>query len=78
MGYYDSVRAEFKITEMRGFISYIFTKIDNSVNIIVWQSFLGEGNGNSLQYSCLENPTDRGVWRDIAHGVTESHSQLSD
>ena len=62
MGYYDSVRAEFKITEMRGFISYIFTKIDNSVNIIVWQSFLGEGNGNSLQYSCLENPTDRRAW----------------
>ena len=62
MGYYDSVRAEFKITEMRGFISYIFTKIDNNVNIIVWQSFLGEGNGNSLQYSCLENPTDRRAW----------------
>ena len=62
MGYYDSVRAEFKITEMRGFISYIFTKIDNNVNIIVWQSFLGEGNGNSLQYSCLENTTDRRAW----------------
>ena len=62
MEYYDSVRAEFKITEMRGFISYIFTKIDNNVNIIVWQSFLGEGNGNSLQYSCLENPTDRRAW----------------
>jgi len=44
---------------MRGFISYIFTKIDENVNIIVWQSFLGEGNGNSLQYSCLENPMDR-------------------
>ena len=29
----------------------------------------GEGNGNSLQYSCLENPMDRGVWRAIVHGI---------
>ena len=29
----------------------------------------GEGNGNSLQYSCLENPTDRGTWRATVHGV---------
>ena len=32
----------------------------------------GEGNGYSLQYSCLENPMDRGAWRAAAHGVTES------
>ena len=30
----------------------------------------GEGNGNPLQYSCLENPMDRGAWRDTVHGVT--------
>ena len=30
----------------------------------------GEGNGNPLQYSCLENPMDRGTWRAIIHGVT--------
>ena len=29
----------------------------------------GEGNGNSLQYSCLENPMDKGVWRATVHGV---------
>ena len=29
----------------------------------------GEGNGNPLQYSCLENPMDRGVWQAIVHGV---------
>ena len=28
----------------------------------------GEGNGNSLQYSCLENPMDRGVWQATVHG----------
>ena len=30
----------------------------------------GEGNGNPLQYSCLENPMDRGAWRAMVHGVT--------
>ena len=29
----------------------------------------GEGNGNPLQYSCLENPMDRGVWWAIVHGI---------
>ena len=29
----------------------------------------GEGNGNTLQYSCLENPIDRGAWLAIAHRV---------
>ena len=32
----------------------------------------GGGNGNPLQYSCLENPMDREVWQDTVHGVTES------
>ena len=32
----------------------------------------GEGNGNPLQYSCLENPMDRGAWQAAVHGVTES------
>ena len=31
----------------------------------------GEGNGNPLQYSCLENPTDRGAWQAIVYGVAE-------
>ena len=38
----------------------------------------GEGNGNPLQDSCLENPMDRGAWRAIVHGVAESLTQLSD
>ena len=32
----------------------------------------GEGNGNPLQYSCLENPMDRGAWWAIVHGVAKS------
>ena len=38
----------------------------------------GEGNGNSLQYSCLENPMDRGDWQGTVHGVIKSQTQLSD
>ena len=38
----------------------------------------GEGNGNPLQYSCLENPMDRGVWWATVHGVAKSRAQLSD
>ena len=38
---------------------------------------IGEGNGNPLQYSCLENPMDGGAWWAAVHGVTESRTQLS-
>ena len=38
----------------------------------------GEGNDNALQYSCLENPMDRGAWQAIVHGVAKSRTQLSD
>ena len=38
----------------------------------------GEGNGNPLQYSCLENPMDRGAWWTTIHGVAKSRTRLSD
>ena len=38
----------------------------------------GEGKSNPLQYSCLENPMDRGAWQATAHGVVKSHTRLSD
>ena len=31
-----------------------------------------EGNGNPLQYSCLENPMDRGAWQATVHGILQS------
>ena len=37
----------------------------------------GEGNGNQLQYSCLENPMDGGAWWAAVHGVTKSRTWLS-
>ena len=37
----------------------------------------GEGNGNPLQYSCLENPMDGGSWKTTVHGVAKSRTRLS-
>ena len=42
------------------------------VDFHVIVSELGEGNGNPLQYSCLENPMDRGDWPTMVLGTTES------
>ena len=42
-----------------------------------WGRCPGEGNGYRLQYSCLENPMDRGTWRATVHGVAKSWPQLS-
>ena len=53
--------------------------IDKSVDSF-WEFALmeGEGSGTPLQYSCLENPTDRGAWRAAVHGVAEGRTRLSD
>ena len=39
---------------------------------------IGEGNGTPLQYSCLQNPMDGGVWKAAVHGVAEGRTQLRD
>ena len=41
------------------------------------EDFPGEGNGNPLQYSCLENPMEGGAWCARVHGVAESRTRLS-
>ena len=66
------------------FISCNFTEfhVDLTVFLIECLGFfmhkIGEGNGTPLQYSCLENPMDRGAWKAAVHGVTEGWTQLSD
>ena len=40
--------------------------------------FPGDGNGKPLQYSCLENPMDRGSWWTIVHRVAKNQTRLSD
>ena len=42
-----------------------------------WGRSPGGGNGKPLQYSCLENPKDRGAWRVTLHGVAKTQTQLS-
>ena len=37
-----------------------------------------EGSGNPLQYSCLENPTDRGDWQATVYGIAKNQTRLSD
>ena len=46
--------------------------------IIVHSYKFGEGDGTPLQYSCLENPMDRGDWQATVRGVAESRTRLSD
>ena len=48
------------------------------VQSLGWEDPLDEGNGNPLQYSCLENPMDRGAWWAILHRVAKSRTRLSD
>ena len=43
-----------------------------------WVRSPGGGNGNSLQYSCLENSMNKGVWWATDHGVSKSQIRLSD
>ena len=43
---------------------------------LYWLQGFPSDSGNSLQYSCLENPTDRGAWRTTVHGVSESWTPL--
>ena len=48
------------------------TKAGNPGSIHGWGRPPREGNDNPLQYSCLENPMDRGAWQATVHGVAES------
>ena len=43
--------------------------VKDSDLIFGWEKSPGGGNGNPLQYSCLENPMDRGAWQATVHGV---------
>ena len=50
----------------------------NIAIIMSLKATFGEGNGTPLQYSCLENPMDRGAWQTAVHGVAKSRTRLSD
>ena len=47
-----------------------------NLNILCTSNYFGEGNGNPLQCSCLENPRDGGAWGAAVYGVAQSQTQL--
>ena len=51
---------------------------DTQVQFLGLEDPPGEGNGKPLQYSCLENSMDGGVWWATVHGVAKSQTRLSD
>ena len=51
---------------------------ETRVQSLGWKYPLEKGNGNPLQYSCLENSMDRGAWEATVHGVAKSWTRLSD
>ena len=59
------------------FFSNLYSFISFSSLIAVARISKGEGNGTPLQYSCLENPMDRGAWKAAVHGVAEGQTRLS-
>ena len=46
------------------------------MELMIDHDYMGEGHGNPLQYSSLENPVDRGAWWAAVHGVAQSQTQL--
>ena len=58
----------------------LYSKIlfENQLDSILKSRDNGEGNGNPLQYSCLENPMDGGAWWATVHGFAKSLIRLSD
>ena len=50
----------------------------SAVHLLLIRNKHGEGNGNPLQHSCLENPMDGGAWWAAVHWVAKSRTQLSD
>ena len=65
---------------------YAIHTLEFQMHVIVLKKYImlhvvnisGEGNGDPLQYSCLENSMDGGAWWAAVHGVTKSRARLSD
>ena len=53
----------------------LLLKLKNSIFLSIPGSENGEGNGNPLQYFCLENPRDGGAWWAAVYGVTQTQAK---
>ena len=66
-----------KSSDIKIILNNDFSQKKKNIWFIVYFLFR-ESNGTPLQYSCLENPVDRGAWWAAVHGVARSRTQLSD
>ena len=71
-------RKELDMTERLNCLTGKYWTLRYITHLIISLINYGEGNSTSLQYSCLENPMDRGAWWAAVHGVTKSWTPLSD
>ena len=62
--------------EPGGLQSMVLLESDTTERLHFHFSCIGEGNGNPLQCSCLENPRERGAWWTAVYGVAQSQTQL--
>ena len=62
--------------EPGGLLSLKVTQSWTRLKRLSMHACIGEGNGNPLQYSCLENPRDRGAWWAAVYGVAQSRTRL--
>ena len=58
------------------FMGSLRVRHESATSLSLFLSCIGEGNGNPLQYSCLENPRDGGAWWAAVYGVTQSRTRL--
>ena len=74
-----SFRVPILSVQEKTFFGFSFIKNQAEVASNIWSTRVdpGEGNGTPLQYSCLENPMNRGAWWAAVHGVTKSRTRLS-
>ena len=62
------------------FLHLVVSSLFSFISVLqfsIYRSFI-EGNGTPLQYSCLENPMDRGAWQAVVRGVAKSRTRLND
>ena len=62
------------LLEQGTYLMTVVTRMGSKSKRVVIYVHVGERNGSALQYSCLENPKDRGAWWAAAHGVPKSRT----
>ena len=74
----DCIFHSFSYIYISNILTLKFTYLYFCLLLILFIFCLKQGNGNPLQYSCLENPMEEGAWQATVHGVAKSQTWLSD